>query len=115
MMEDIDPPSESTITAINASLARNLNQKFLTPYIALEAIRKVFATYSVFIPAKIFMDADEGDVTFDLVQFGVETVESTNYVYFAWEMNEEGTFDVFAEVVNEQELEELLKDEDEED
>lgn len=121
----IDITDQATMLNINTLLARALDQEFLTPYIALEKVRQVLARFAVHLEGttKLF-DGDEGSFTFAIMQFGgvvdntadggVDT-DKTRFIYFAWELNEEGTFEVFASLVTSEELEELLDDEDEED
>lgn len=134
----VDITDISTMSNINALLGRALNQEFITPYIALEKVRQVLAYFSVHLEGttKLF-SGDEGSFTFAVLQFGgitgvgesPETDEDearspfspiaappeARFIYFTWELNEEGTFDVWAEIVTATELTELITDEDEED
>jgi hypothetical protein len=119
----IDITDQATALNINTLLARALDQEFLTPYIALEKVRQVLARFAVHLEGttKLF-DGDDGSFTFAVMQFGEiadvnggVNVDKVRFIYFTWELNEEGTFDVFASLVTTDELNELIDDEDEED
>jgi hypothetical protein len=96
-----------------------------TPYHALELVRKVLAPFHIMLPATNFLDGDAGHEVFEIKQFGdtmgmnnqgevVTKVGSPYYVYFEYQLNRRGSFDVFCEIVNEDELEDLLDDVDDE-
>ncbi len=109
---------------INVALARATAQSFATPYIALGTISKVLAYASIILPQYIILDQNDGEVVFDASGFGrtksnpdTEVDGTSHYVYFTYELNEEGSFDVLAVLVTPDELEELidLADDSEED
>lgn len=117
--------SEAVRDNINSLLNGVTTSGFITPYIALEKIRKVLANFHIFLPKVVFNDGDSGIHTFEISQFGekigmtddgkVVTKENDPYhLYFEWQMNDDGMFDVFSEVVDEEELEELVDDYNEE-
>lgn len=144
---------------INSLIAGVTGHKALTPYTALERVRKVLNNFSISIPGVMFMNGDRGNEVFEIEQFGYkfgknndgETVvkgqidkdhthdakigvnpvgepmistfdtpafvEPQNskkyYLYYEYKMCEDGMYDVFSEVVTEDELDELLDDYDE--
>lgn len=113
---------------INAQLEYITARQFLTPYIGLEAVRKILAYQNLFIPNTVFLDRTSGYDIFDADQFGekvgmnndgeVVTAPSSPFkIYFEWKINADGEYDVFCSIVTEDELEELLSDteEDEDD
>ncbi len=106
---------------INAYLNGVTSCTFVTPYIALERVSKVLANYHIFLPKYTFMEGDSGLAVFGISQFGgkmgmnddgevVTSDDSPFSFYFEYNMNDRGTFDVFAEIVDEDELQELLDD-----
>jgi hypothetical protein len=106
---------------LNSLIANSTNEKFLTPYIGLERVRKALATHHIFVPGGYFLEGDSGMLTFPISQYGekfgmtndgeVMTSESSPYsVFFEYRMSDNGMFDVFCEVVDQDELEELLSD-----
>lgn len=106
---------------INVHLASVTACACITPYIALERVRKVLAQFHIFLPKIMFLDGEHGVETFPTNQFGevmgmrddgkvVNKVPDPYHVYFEYQMNERGMFDVFCEIVNQEELEDLLDD-----
>jgi hypothetical protein len=94
---------------------------FITPYIALERVSKILASYHIYLPKYSFMEGDSGMATFPAHQFGekvgmtndgeVVTKATTLYtIYFEYQMNDYGTYDIFCSIVTEDELEELEDD-----
>lgn len=101
-------------------------KNFITPYIGLERISKVLANFHISVPKYTFAGGDEGVTAFEINQFGpkigmtddgqVKTNESSPYyLYFEYRAADDGMFGVFASVVTEEELDDLMSDyEDEE-
>lgn len=113
-----------TIQAINAQLARTTCDTFITPYVGLGAIARVLAYANIILPQYTFLDNDEGEVVFDATQIGklgginmdgspADVEPANHFVYFSYEMDDNGFYDVFAAVVNTSELEELMTAEEE--
>lgn len=111
---------------INLLLANVTTMPYSTPYHALEAVRKTLISFHIALPATQFLDGDEGVEVFPINQFGkkmgvlptgevVTQMPSAYYVYFEYAMNEKGSFDIFSEIVDDEELQDLMSDiEDEE-
>jgi len=106
---------------INIHLASVTARPHATPYHALEMVRKVLAPFSIFPPQTNFLDGDSGHEVFPIKQFGNKmgmtndgTVVVKNYdpyyIYFEYQMNDRGSFDIFCEIVEESELQEILDD-----
>jgi len=106
---------------INSLLSGVTTKSVVTPYVSLERVRKALAYYHIFLPAHQFMEGNSGNVIFNISQFGekygqtntgefVSKSDSPYFLYFEYQMNDLGLFDVFAEVVDDDELEELLGD-----
>ena len=106
---------------INIHLASITAKPYATPYHAMEMVRKVLAPFSIFPPSTNFLDGDSGHEIFEINQFGdkmgmtndgevVVKIGSPYYVYFEWAMNDTGSFDIFCEIVNNEELDEIMAD-----
>lgn len=106
---------------INGIIDSVTSQCFMTPYIALERVNKVLASYHIYLPKYTFMEGDSGMATFPAHQFGekvgmtndgeVVTKATTLYtIYFEYQMNDYGTYDIFCSIVTEDELEEIMDD-----
>ena len=115
----IDIKDEAVLDSINRGLAAATAGCVITPYIALEKVRKVLAYYKIFIPQTNFLEGDEGQEVFAVSQFGLKYGMTNDgeikdkksddlHVYFEWSMNDLGLFDIYCEVVNNEELEELV-------
>jgi len=111
----------TALDAINSNLEVSTSCVFRTPYNALEEIRKVLAYYKIFLPKGVFLDQNHGNDVFEVSQFGekmgmndqgevVSANDSPLFVYFEWSLNEKGMYDVFAALVDQDELDEILAD-----
>lgn len=118
------------VTSINVSFLKELNGKLNSSSEGIQKIRKVLHRYSFDMPA-LYETIEEGDeIVFDLKQFGQPhgptiygdmvtglQVQNTNpdaYLYILYYLADEGFYEFYAEVTDEEGLEELLSDEDEE-
>lgn len=115
------------IDNINNTLDRALDTYYLTPYIALERIRKVLAPFGIMIPAVIFMNSDGGSKVFPVHQWGgiygstgksfdptnmIDTNIEANpnynlYVTWAYDRTRK-TYNTYARIVTPEKLAELL-------
>jgi hypothetical protein len=106
---------------INVHLTAITARPYATPYHALEMVRKVLAPYHIGLPATNFLAGDSGHEIFEIAQFGekigmknngdvVTKIDSPYFVYFEYAMNDSGGFDIFCEIVNQEELDELMSD-----
>lgn len=104
---------------INNLLTNALSSSFVTPYVGLEKVSKVLANFHMHLPKVPFLEGNHGVQVFDLNQFGemmgmkndgtvVTKVETPYHVYFEYQMNDKGRYDIFCEVVDDEELDELL-------
>jgi len=125
---DITPYVERGLVGVNVDAVRDnintflngsLGKCFITPYVGLERTRKVLANFHIFLPRTTFLEGDRGVEVFDIKQFGeamgmrndgtvVTKVSDPYSLYFEYKMNEKGMFDVFAEIVTKDELDDLL-------
>jgi hypothetical protein len=119
--EFVGVESEAVRDNINSLLKGVTAKPFVTPYIALERVRKVLAYFHISLPAHNFMQGDYGYSVFNINQFGskfgqtndgnVVVKEDSPYsVYFEYQAGDDGLFDVFCELVTDDELEEILSD-----
>ena len=106
---------------INVLLTGALSSCTLTPYIALEKVRKVLAYFHIHLDKAPFMEGDRGVQVFDVHQFGrsagmrndgevVTKVSQPYSIYFEYQQNEKGMFDIFCEIVTQDELDDLIDD-----
>lgn len=122
-----DLSDSRAIDNINNSLDRALDTYYLTPYIALERIRKVLAPFGIVVPAVVFMNSDGGSRVFPISQWGgtygttgkafdpmnpVDTNIEVNpeyNLYYTWAYDRtRKVYNVYARIVNTEKLSELL-------
>ena len=117
----IDVRDSAVRDNINKLLAGATNGKFLTPYIAFERVCKTLANFHIFPPRTTFFEGDSGAVNFAINQFGfkmgmtddgrvVTAEEDPHHIYFEYRMSDCGMFEIFCEIVDQSELEEILDD-----
>lgn len=117
----IDINDSAVRDAINSMLDGITNHCFLTPYIALERVSKVLANFHIFLPKYTFMEGDSGLATFPVHQFGekvgmmddgrVVTKATTPFtLWFEYQINDGGKYDVFCAIADEDEMKELHAD-----
>lgn len=122
----VDIRDDDVREKINAVLRVATEENFITPYVGMEKVAKVLANFHMFVPRVGFMEGDSGVVVAPANQFGekmgmkddgsvVEAEESEYSIYFEYEVCEySGMFIIFCQIVDEDELDELLKDVEEE-
>ena len=116
----VDIESESVREDINALLIRATACSSLTPYIAFYQIVKVLGAFHIHLPYTM-LSGERGHKIFDINQFGLKTgmnndgkvvtADPSEYkLYFEYEMNDRGMFDVYCEIIDGQELDEIQDD-----
>ena len=106
---------------INIHLTSVTARPYATPYHAMEMVRKVLAPFSIFPKHTNFLDGDSGHEIFEINQFGDKmgmtadgsvVVKNADpyFVYFEYAMNDMGSFDIFCEIVTEEELSDIIAD-----
>jgi hypothetical protein len=90
----------------------------LSPEIGFERIRKILHSYAIDLPAILDLDQEEGEEVFQVNQFGTPygplpsgqygEVRQPYYLYVYYFLNDDGYYDFFAQVVNENDLEDYV-------
>jgi hypothetical protein len=116
---------ESIRDEINSLLDMATSCPSITPYIAFEKARKILSVYHIHPPGGSYMEGEYGSVSFPAEQYGEKTgmdpegkIVTTNpsdyIIYFEWSENDQGTFDIFTEILDKNEFEEIKKDKEDE-
>lgn len=116
---NIDDPA--VLDGLNTMLTGVTSDKFVTPYIAFERVQKTLANFLIFPQRPTFLEGDSGLYTNPIKQFGekmgqtnsgdfVEDDKEDYHLYFEYALADDGMFNVFCEIVTEDELDELLSD-----
>lgn len=117
----VDVDSEPVRDNINMLLSNVTSVTYLTPYHALEMVRKALAGFHISLPATNFLEGDSGYESWTISQFGdklgmtddgqVKVKSDSEYhIYFEYQLSSLGKFVIFCELVNDTELGELLND-----
>lgn len=75
---------------------------FVTPYAAFALINKALAPYGIVLPQKYF-EGIEGSECFPLP-------DEDCYLYFEWWQEDDGKYSVFANIVDDDDLDDILDD-----
>jgi hypothetical protein len=118
--DEININNKAVRDKINNQLAFVTTDSYLTPYLGLEKIRKVLATYHIFVPKYVLFDNDQDIAVFEINQFGsifdnLPNSKGDNpnyYIYFEFLMQSYGNYNIFCELVTDDELESLVNDAD---
>lgn len=117
-------------TQINIQFLKELNGSIASASEGMQKIRKVLHRYGFDMPA-LYEIIEEGDeIVFELKQFGqphgptiygdtatgteVVDMDPDAYLYILYYLSDEGYYEFYAEVTDEEGLDELLSDEEEE-
>lgn len=123
----VDLNKPETRNEINRNLAAVLSGEFVNPYSGWLRVQKVLDMYSINLPKIIFANEEDGEEIVELQQFGDRwgatidgkitgpggTGEHQCFLYYSYEISDNGFYDTIAVVVDESKLNDLLSDEDE--
>lgn len=96
---------ENIRDAVNYYLNNELNDPVLSPESGIQKIRKVLARFSIEIPALYDSDPEGDEIVVDL--------EENYHLYFIYYLTEDDAYEFYAEIVNDEELDEIISDEEE--
>lgn len=91
---------------VNDEIIAKLSEKFFSPENGIQVIRRVLANHGFEMPALYGADP-EGDET-------VLEISPEVFLYLIYNINDDGTYEFYAELTDDEGLDELLSDEDEE-
>jgi hypothetical protein len=118
--DDLQPDNVGQIANINIMLKRVSNDIYKNPYEALQRLRQQLAYYSIHLPKFIFTNPTSGETAFEVQQFGgpigmdtsgrvkTEPDPASMFIYFSWNVNDEGMYEIDAELMDEDNLEGIL-------
>jgi hypothetical protein len=117
MIFDMDEPIRAEI---NSELAYMTTGTFVTPYNALAGVAMVLAKYNIFVPRMETLNGNEGHKTWPLQMtkpIGADENGNVNlkavipyHLFFEYVLDDGGWYQIFCEIVNNEELEEILTD-----
>ena len=107
---------------INYRLDGELDDIFLSPESGIQRVRKVLHRFSLDMPALYDADAEGDEIVIRLDQFGhvidfthliSNKVEEIFYLYLIYYLTDDGRYDFYAELTDDEGLNEIMSDEEE--
>ena len=93
----------------NYRLTNELYTPFLSPEGGIQAIRKVLHRFGFDMPALYDADPEGDEIVFELDQYGLGDYETN--IYILYYLTDEGHYEFYAEIGDDERMEELLSDE----
>jgi hypothetical protein len=106
MVEIVEMNDDSSVVEVNQLLETELDKPFVSPQSGVLAIRKVLQYFSTSMPALYDIDPEGDEVTYDL--------DNGLSIYLIYSPTDEGYYEFYAEVGDEERMNELLSDEEDE-
>ena len=104
MVEIVEMNDDSSVVEVNQLLETELDKPFLSPQSGILAIRKVLQYFSTSMPALYDIDPEGDEVTYDL--------DNGLSIYLIYSSTDEGYYEFYAEVGDEERMNELMSEED---
>lgn len=96
----------SAITTINGQLDLELNDLISSPEVGIQKIRRVLGAFNIYVPAFYGLDIEGDEIVYDL--------NEKTHLYVIYALNDNNAYDFYAELTDNEGLEEILSDEDDE-
>jgi hypothetical protein len=106
---------------INVRLSGELEKLFISPEQGIQSVRKVLNRFGMDVPALYDADHEGDEIVLQLDQFGkvldfinpeVDTV-GLYYLYLIYYLTDDGHYEFYSEIVDEEGLDEIMSDEEE--
>ena len=95
---------------INLRLSRELVE-VRSPYSGIQTVRKVLSRHALDIPTLYDLNPQEDELSIELNQFGNELSVEEYSMYILYYLADDGTYDFYAEAIDNESLDEILADE----
>jgi len=117
----IDINNSNVRATLNSLLGMATSGRFVTPYIPFMKASRLLAKYSIILPQTILM-GQSGRKVFNIDQFGLKigmkddgkvvTKDQSDYkVFFEYKLNEDGMYEIYCEVIDQDDIDEINLDE----
>jgi hypothetical protein len=128
--EKHETPTDGSISISNPKIRAEINYRldgelddiFLSPESGIQRVRKVLHRFSLDMPALYDADAEGDEIVIELDQFGhvldfthliPNKIEPTFYLYLIYYLTDDGRYDFYAELTDEDGINEIMSDEEE--
>lgn len=92
---------------INFELVGEMSREYKSPQVGFESIRKVLHIHGLSMPADYQIDPEGDEIVVELDQYGDVTGYS---VYIIYSLSEKGVYEFYAEIGDDDQMEDLLTD-----
>jgi hypothetical protein len=106
--DSISALNPNVITEVNFRLRNELNEILLTADQGIQKIRKTLHRYGFDLPAIYEADREGDELVIELNQFGFDDIETN--IYILYYMNDKGVYEFYAEIGDDERMDELLSD-----
>ena len=96
---------------VNSRMMIELNQGFASPESGIQVIRKVLHRFGFDLPALYDADTEGDEIVISIDQYGQENLETNLYILYY--LTDDGYYEFYAEVGDDERMNELLSDEEE--
>jgi hypothetical protein len=98
----------NVVTEVNFRLRNELDDIILNADQGIQKIRKTLHRYGFDLPAVYEADREGDEIVIELNQFGFEELDCN--IYILYYMNDRGVYDFYAEIGDDEKMDELLSD-----
>ena len=106
--DSISVLNPNVITEVNFRLRNELDDIILNADQGIQKIRKTLHRYGFDLPAVYEADREGDEIVIELNQFGFEELDCN--IYILYYMNDRGVYDFYAEIGDDEKMDELLSD-----
>lgn len=99
----VDEAKGQLFASINDGLNVELDDVVLSPETGVQKVRKVLMRYGIEVPALYDMDSEDDEIALP--------IDEHTYLYILYCQTDDGLYDFYAELTDEEGLEEILEDE----
>lgn len=102
--DTVDNAKKALFASISNGLNVELEDAVLSPETGVQKVRKVLSRYNIEVPALYGMDPEDDEIALP--------INEDTYLYIIYCQTDDGLYDFYAELTDEEGLEEILEDED---
>lgn len=114
-----EPSDEGSSSLSNPKIRAEINYRLsnelkniLSPYSGIQLIRKVLSRFSLNLPALYDIEPEGDEIIETLDQFGIKS-EKEYHIYILYYLSDDGTYEFYAEVVDDETLDDIFADDEE--
>lgn len=114
-----EPTEQASSSVMNRKVQAEINHLFLqeftelilSPENGIQKVRKVLHRYGLDMPALYDADGEGDELVIAIEQYGEASMSPNLFLYLIYYLTDNGNYDFYAEITNQEGVEELLSDE----